>query len=119
MMVLVVMIGGAFGSAARYLVGITFPHGTLIVNLVGCFVLGAVVQLGGSQQWSPELRAAIATGFLGGFTTYSSFNQETLTMFANGAYGQGAANMAITLMGGLAAGALGLAVVKALATVAP
>ena len=118
MMVLVVMLGGALGSAARYLVGITFPHGTLIVNLVGCFALGAVVQLGGTQQWSPELRAAIATGFLGGFTTYSSFNQETLTMFASGAYGQAAANIAITVFGGLAAGALGLAFARSLA-VAP
>lgn len=113
MIMVVVMIGGALGSAARYLVGATFPHGTVIVNLVGCFVLGAVVPLAGPQQWSPELRAAIATGFLGGFTTYSSFNQETLTMFANGAHGQAVANIAITLMGGLAAGALGFAAARA------
>jgi len=113
---LYVMVMGAFGSGARYLVGRTFPHGTIIVNLVGCFALGAVIQLGASGNWSPELRAAVAIGFLGGFTTYSSFNQETIAMLANGAVGPAVANIAITLVGGLAAGSLGLIAARALAS---
>ena len=108
MILLYVMLMGALGSGARYLVGRTFPHGTIIVNLVGCFALGAVVQLAVSASWSPELRAAIAIGFLGGFTTYSSFNQETLAMLGSGAVGPAVTNIAITLLGGLAAGSLGV-----------
>jgi CrcB protein len=113
---LYVMLMGALGSGARFLVGRTFPHGTVIVNLLGCFALGAVVQLGTSGNWSPEVRAAVAVGFLGGFTTYSSFNQETIAMLASGAVGPAVANIAITLAGGLAAGSLGLFAARALAS---
>lgn len=119
-MLLWVMIAGGLGSGARYLTGqwavaafgASFPYGTVIVNLAGCFALGAVVQLASAGSWSPELRTAIAVGFLGGFTTYSSFNQETLTMLSSGAVGAAGLNVAITLAGGLAAGALGLLVAR-------
>jgi CrcB protein len=111
-----VMVAGGVGSGARYLVGqwaaaslgTAWPYGTLIVNLSGCFLLGVVTQLSAAGPWSPELRAAIAVGLLGGFTTYSSFNQETIALVANGSVGGAAANVAITFAGGLAAGALGL-----------
>ena len=111
-----VFVGGGLGSVARYLIGlwsaaafgVTFPYGTVIVNLTGCFALGVVVQLAIAGSWHGDIRAAIAAGFLGGFTTYSSFNQETLTLFASGATGAAALNVVITLAGGLAAGALGL-----------
>ena len=116
MMLVWVMLAGGLGSGVRYLTGQwtiaafggSFPYGTVIVNLAGCFALGAVVQLASQGSWSPELRTAIAVGFLGGFTTYSSFNQETLTMLTSGAIGAAGLNVAITLAGGLAAGALGL-----------
>jgi fluoride exporter len=116
MMLLWVMIAGALGSGARYLVGQSaiatfgpsFPYGTLIVNLLGCFALGVVVQIAASGSWSPELRAAIAVGFLGGFTTYSSFNQETLMLASSGAIGAAGLNVALTLAGGLTAAALGM-----------
>jgi CrcB protein len=116
MMLLCVMIAGGLGSGARYLTGhwaiaafgTSLPYGTVIVNLVGCFALGLVVQLSSAGTWSPELRTAIAVGFLGGFTTYSSFNQETLTMLSSGAVGAAGLNVALTFAGGLAAGALGL-----------
>ena len=119
-MLWVVVVAGGLGSGARYLVGqwassaigVAFPYGTLIVNLTGSFILGAVVQLSMSGNWSPELRAAVATGFLGGFTTYSSFNQEALTMLAGGAVGAAGAYLTITIAGGLAAGSLGLAVAR-------
>ena len=116
MMLLWVMVAGGLGSGARYLVGqwaasalgTTYPYGTLIVNLTGSFALGVVVQLASAGSLSPEMRVAIAAGFLGGFTTYSSFNQETLTLLSSGAAGAAGLNVAITLAGGLVAGTLGL-----------
>src|SRR6187402_160939 len=117
-----IMGAGALGSGARYLVGLwaverlgaAFPYGTLIVNVAGSFALGMVAHLATASAWSPELRAAIAIGFLGGFTTYSSFSQETLTLLGNGATGIAFANIAITLTAGLAAGWLGLLVARQL-----
>ena len=87
----------------------------MIVNLSGCFFLGVVVQLAVAGSWHGDLRAALAAGFLGGFTTYSSFNQETLTLLTSGATGAAALNVAITLAGGLGAAALGLTVGRLLA----
>ena len=112
-----IFLAGGLGCVSRYLIGqwaatalgAGFPYGTLIVNLVGCFVLGLIVQLAVAGSWHGDLRTAIAAGFIGGFTTYSSFNQETLTMFTAGAVSPAVVNVAITLVGGLAAGTLGLA----------
>lgn len=117
-----IMGAGALGSGARYLVGLWaferfgagFPFGTLIVNVTGCFALGFVAHLATASAWSPELRAAIVIGFLGGFTTYSSFNQETLAMLSTGSAGAAVMNIAITLAAGLAAGWLGLVAARQL-----
>ena len=117
MTVLWVFLAGGLGSAARYAIGLSaaaafgvgFPYGTLIVNLTGCFALGIVVQLAIAGAWHSDVRAVVAAGFLGGFTTYSSFNQETLAMLTSGTAGAAVLNIVITLAGGLAAGALGLA----------
>lgn len=122
MTLLWVVLAGGLGSGARYLVGKwaagamapLFPYGTLIVNISGCFALGVVVHLAASANWSPELRTAIAAGFLGGFTTYSSFNQETIALLSSGSTGAAAANIAITLVSGLVAGWLGLVVARQL-----
>ena len=116
MTLLWVMIAGGLGSGARFLIGrwafgvfgAAFPYGTLIVNIAGCFALGVVAQLASTGMMNPELRTAIAVGFIGGFTTYSSFNQDTIGLFSSGAVGMAGLNVAITVMGGLAAGALGL-----------
>ena len=118
-LILVIVAGGA-GSGARYLIGQwaleklgpQFPFGTLIVNLTGCFALGFVTQLASTGSLSPDARAAIGAGFLGGFTTYSSFNQETIALFSSGATGAAALNIAVTLAGGLAAGLAGAAVAR-------
>jgi len=120
MTVVWVMVAGGVGSGARYVVGqwadhalgASFPYGTLMVNLLGCFLIGAVVQLSASGTWNPELRAGMAAGFLGGFTTYSSFNQETIALVTGGAGGAAGAYVAVTIAGGLAAGSLGLAVAR-------
>ncbi|MDP2055015.1 MAG: fluoride efflux transporter CrcB [Acidobacteriota bacterium] len=111
-----IMAAGALGTGARYLVGVWilerfgagFPYATMAVNLIGCFLLGIVTHLSAVPVGTPELRAAVAIGLLGGFTTYSSFNQETLAMLSHGAAGAAALNVAVTLAGGLVAGWLGL-----------
>lgn len=116
------MVAGGLGSGARYLVGqwaasalgAGYPYGTVIVNLAGCFALGAVVQLAAAGTLSPEMRIAVGAGFLGGFTTYSSFNQETLALIASGALAAALTNVAVTLIGGLVAGLLGLTVARML-----
>ena len=115
-MLLWIFVAGGVGRVARYLVGVwafdrlgaAFPYGTLIVNLAGCFALGAVAQLASAASWTPEMRAGLTVGFLGGFTTYSSFNHETLALVMSGAVGQAALNVAVTVAGGLLAGSLGM-----------
>ncbi len=111
-----IMAAGALGTGARYLVGVWvlerfgagFPYATMAVNLIGCFLLGMVTHFSAVPVGSPELRAAVAIGLLGGFTTYSSFNQETLAMLTHGAAGAAALNVVMTLAGGLITGWLGL-----------
>ncbi len=115
-----IMGAGAVGSGARYLIGLWaferfgagFPYGTLIVNVIGSFALGIVVQVAAASAWSPEWRGAVVIGLLGGFTTYSSFNQETLAMLSHGAAGAAVLNIVITLITGLAAGWLGLVLAR-------
>ena len=117
-----VFAAGGAGSATRYLVGLwaadrfgpAFPYGTLIVNLSGCLLIGAAWQAAAAQSWNPDVRVAAIAGFLGGFTTYSAFNQETLLLLQSGATGAAVVNIAATLVGGLAAGWLGLVVARQL-----
>ena len=82
--ILLVGLGGALGAACRYLAAlagqtfsIDFPYGTLTANLLGCFVIGFVMQLVVAFNWpSPMGRLFLATGFCGGLTTLSSFVYE-------------------------------------------
>lgn len=82
--VLLVGLGGMLGAACRYLAtlfaqtfSVTFPFGTLTANLLGCFIIGLVMQLVLTFNWpSPMGRLFLATGFCGGFTTLSSFVYE-------------------------------------------
>src|SRR5688572_31963930 len=111
-----ICLGGAAGTGARYLVslwavqrfGNAFPYGTLIVNLVGCFALAVVAHAAAMLSWSPTVRAAVTVGFLGGLTTYSSFNYETTRLIEQGALGTAAVNAFATIAGAFAAGWLGL-----------
>ncbi|HEU5059942.1 MAG TPA: fluoride efflux transporter CrcB [Kofleriaceae bacterium] len=83
-----VAVAGGAGTLARYAVGIAgqrmlgerFPWGTLAVNLLGCFAIGAVMVLAEARQLDPRVRVALVGGFLGGFTTYSAFAYETLAL---------------------------------------
>jgi len=111
-----ICLAGAAGSGARYLIalwsaqrfGSAFPYGTLIVNLGGCFIIAASMHAALTLGWSPTTRAAVTIGFIGGLTTYSSFNYETLRLFEEGAPLTAAVNVAVTVLGGWASGWLGL-----------
>jgi fluoride exporter len=111
-----ICLAGAAGSGARYLTGLwasqrlgnAFPYGTLIVNLIGCFFIAAIMHAALTLAWSPTVRAAITIGFVGGLTTYSSFNYETMRLFEEGAPTMAALNVAVTVFGGFTAGWLGL-----------
>jgi CrcB protein len=112
---LLVCAGGALGSGLRYLVstwaaralGADFPRGTLIVNVTGSFVLAFVFAVPG-ERLSPELRLFLGAGICGGYTTYSSFNTETLALFDQGSVALAAANVALTVLACLVAGVAGL-----------
>ncbi len=114
---LLVCAGGALGSGARYLVGswvalhwgTTFPWGTLAINLAGSFLISVVMVLGLEAGWlGADLRILLAVGVLGGFTTYSSFNYETLALAQRGATGLAAVYVAATILGAMAMGLIGL-----------
>jgi CrcB protein len=108
---------GAAGTAVRYLVslwagrtfGTSLPYGTLLVNLVGCFLIAAIAHIAlVSEAISPTLRLTLTTGFIGGLTTYSSFNLETTQLFQARAWYSGFLNLGVTVIGCFAAGLLGL-----------
>ncbi|WP_437960260.1 fluoride efflux transporter CrcB [Sorangium sp. So ce119] len=116
-------VGGAAGTLARYGLstwcqqrfGAGFPYGTLAVNVLGSFLLGAIGEIAESTALlSPTLRLSLSTGLMGGFTTYSSFNNETLRLIHYKSWAAGLANITITLVGCLLAGALGMIVAKRL-----
>jgi fluoride exporter len=107
-------LGGALGTIARYHVGLVavrrgaqFPWGTLAVNLVGSLLLAVLMQLALRGRVDDTMRLALGTGVLGGFTTYSTFNFETFAMAQSGAWARAGAYVVATVVGGLAAGALG------------
>ncbi len=118
---LLICLGGAAGTGARYLVatgmlrwlGPSFPFGTLTVNVVGSFLLGVIMELGlGYGAIDPDLRVILATGVMGGFTTYSSFNFETVGYFERGAWLLGGAYLLATLVGCFLVGVLGVATAR-------
>ena len=114
--VLWVGLGGMAGSVARYLVsawllkllGPTFPFGTLAVNLIGSFLLGVIMAIGlYTASLGTNAQVGLTTGVMGGFTTYSTFNFETIRLLEEGAWALAGLNVAVTLLGCLAAGWLG------------
>ena len=116
-----VCFGGALGTGARYLLsgwmaktlGAAFPFGTLAVNVIGSFVIAVVVYTATeSAAISPTLRVVLATGVLGGFTTYSAFSLETLALAHNGAWTTAALYVLGTLLGCVLACQLGWSAAK-------
>ncbi len=126
---LVVMLGGALGSGARYLIatwtlarfGPNFPWGTVLVNVLGSFALGCVMQFAtlpaasGSGGMHPDVRVFLTTGVLGGFTTYSTFNYDTLHLVQAGSVGLATANVVGTVITCLVAGFAGIGLARLLA----
>jgi len=110
--ILLVALGGAMGSVSRYLLGtwvqsasrsIDFPYGTLTVNLLGCFVIGFLSQLAEARgAFTPESRALIFVGILGGFTTFSSFGNDTINLVRDGETFNALANVGTNVILGLA-----------------
>ncbi len=106
-------LGGFIGSILRYLTGMmvyrlfdypTFPYGTLIVNLVGCFVIGTLSGLAETRDaFTPELRIFVFIGILGGFTTFSSFGYDTIGLLRAGSYLYAFLNVFIQVVVGLLA----------------
>lgn len=101
-------LGGGLGSVARFALGtlllerfgVAFPFGTLAVNVIGSALLAALTELSLSGvALSVDLRIALSVGFLGGFTTYSAFNQETFAYLQDGAWAIGAGYAAVTVLG--------------------
>jgi CrcB protein len=112
-----ICLGGAAGTGARYLLsgwllrvaGPGFPWGTLAVNVLGSFLLGLIMHVAlATDLLSPTLRLALTTGVMGGFTTYSTFNYETLQYLQGSDWLLGLANLGITVVACLVAGGLGL-----------
>ena len=109
--VLIVGLGGFIGSALRYLVGgwaqglsksLDFPYGTLTVNLIGCFVIGFLGELAEARGiFTSETRLLIFIGLLGGFTTFSSFGNDTLNLARSGQMLNALTNVAVNIIFGL------------------
>lgn len=117
-----VALGGAIGASGRYLtnvavartVGLGFPYGTVIANVVGSFLMGVVVVVL-ARKGGNHLAPFLMTGVLGGFTTFSAFSLDTLTLVERGALGQ--AGLYVGLSVGLSLGAIVLGVLAARAVV--
>ncbi len=112
MRLILIAVFGAIGTLARYgLQGIvqvraggtgTFPYGTLLINLTGCFFLGLIGQFMLNRMVvSPEWRMAITVGFFGGYTTFSSFGWETAKMLEDGEWLPATTYVAASVVAGL------------------
>jgi fluoride exporter len=115
-----VALGGAIGASLRYLTGLAaqrafgpgFPVGTLIVNVLGCLAMGALAALL-ADKTSPRLAPFLMTGILGGFTTYSAFALDAVSLWQRGDPGPALTYILATTAGSLAAVLAGMALVRA------
>jgi CrcB protein len=119
--VILVAAGGALGSVLRYgtglaatrMLGAGFPWGTLIVNVAGSFVIGLFIEMIARRfEASEPLRLLLVTGFLGGFTTFSSFSLDAMALIERGATGLALLYMAASFGLSLLAVAAGLALAR-------
>jgi CrcB protein len=122
MNILVVGIGGFLGSVLRYLVSLwtqskgwtLFPWGTLIVNIVGCFLITLIATIAAAITMRTNLRLFLTTGIMGGLTTYSTFDADTTKYFQDGDAITAFANIGATLVMCFVAGLLGIALARVL-----
>ena len=120
---LYVMVGGAVGSGARYLTGRAmlsllgpdYPFGTLAVNLIGGLLMGVLVGVLARNTASETWRLLLGVGVFGGFTTFSAFSLDVVTMIERGAIGVAFGYVLVSVIGSVAALFAGLSAVRAVA----
>jgi CrcB protein len=119
----IVAVGGGIGTAFRYgvnvwaprLIGPDYPGQTLIVNIVGCFVMGVLTELAALKlNFSQELRLFLTTGILGGFTTFSAFSLDFALMVERREFVNAGGYLLASVVFSIAACFLGLAVVRSI-----
>jgi fluoride exporter len=109
-------LAGAAGALARYLLGrlvvertkTTFPWGTLLINVSGAFLIGLLFGLTGQKVISIQTQTILATGFLGGYTTFSTMSWESVQLIKGGTIRQSALYLTANFVPGLLAAALGI-----------
>ena len=112
---IVVLVGGGVGALVRYVLaseimkryGGTFPLGTFVINITGSFLIGVLMTIFTERLLHPNWRLALVVGFLGGYTTFSSFEYETLQAFTQGSKWTAALNVVASLVLGYIAVWLG------------
>ena len=122
MIILLIALGGAVGSVARYLMGravqgalhLDFPTGTFAVNVVGCLIIGVLAKFFLHSQTELPLRATLMIGFCGGFTTFSTFSLETLALIQGGEWGKASAYVVLSALVCVGATAAGFALARPL-----
>jgi CrcB protein len=110
--------GGFAGSVARYVIGgwvanrlgTSFPYGTFIINVTGSFILGVVLGVLEGHPLSPVVRLSIAIGFIGGYTTFSTFTYETIRLLEDGSLLLASVNIIGSVALGVASGLIGLTI---------
>ncbi|MBR1647754.1 MAG: fluoride efflux transporter CrcB [Selenomonadaceae bacterium] len=112
---LLVFVGGGLGAVSRFLVTTAlagklgnFPLGTLAANFFGSFLMGLIVGILAGRANLESVRLFVAVGFLGGFTTFSSFSAETLALIHGGQIFSAVINVVVSVAAGLAACAVGM-----------
>ena len=103
--ILFVALGGSIGAVFRYLISIfmvqlfgsAFPFGTLLVNILGSFMMGIIYALGQVSEVSPEIKAMVGVGLLGALTTFSTFSNESLLLIQGGAWLKAFFNITLNL----------------------
>jgi len=120
-MLLYVALGSAIGGVSRYLLGglaqrmldTTFPAGTLLVNVTGSFLLGAIIRYAlETPSLTPEVRAFLTIGFCGGYTTFSTFSYETMALLEDGEWARAGVYITASVILSLIATFLGLALAR-------
>ncbi|MEO9211182.1 MAG: fluoride efflux transporter CrcB [Ginsengibacter sp.] len=119
-LILAIGIGSFIGGISRYLITSliqnkffsNFPYGTLGVNIIGCFLIGVIYALSERGNINVEWRLFLATGILGGFTTFSSFSAETVGMLRSGQYWPAFAYISFSIIVGLATTFGGIFLIK-------
>ncbi len=122
MNLILIFIGGGLGAVSRHLVGSAtlrqfgpgFPWGTMAVNIVGSFAMGLLIGWLVRRGGSNEFRLFLATGFLGGFTTFSAFSLDFANMWQRGAHGEALGYVLFSVVASIAAVFAGLGVMRAI-----